>query len=570
MRWFFKELRDECDSEGIIASKTGLSTLSSRILLSKGFKADADLEKFLNPSLSMLSDPFDIDGVEKAARRILSAARSNEKICVYGDYDADGITAASILLRLFKSGNLDCFAYIPNRFDEGYGINLDAVNEILSSGCTLIISVDCGIKAFEPAGYLKEKKVDLIITDHHEPADSVPESYCIINPKVQYKTGDMRNLSGAGIAFKLAHGIVKLARTGNDTFSGFDLKELLDLTAVGTIADIVPLVGENRIFAKNGLARIRHSNNEGLRSLVKVLSLKPPFRTYDVSFRLGPVINAAGRIEDANKCVELLTSKDTDSTEKIAKTLVLHNVSRQNTEAGIISSAVKKIEKLKDKNRLNKLIMLEDRDWSTGVIGIAASKLARIYNRPVIIFGFEKGIWKGSGRSVEKFNLIEGIEKFAGLIDSYGGHEMAAGLSIRPENYEAFRAAFTAHMNEVIKEDDLIPVLNISARAHFREIDSAFLSELLRMEPFGQGNPEPVLATFDAEVGNTPQVVGGKHLKFNVSKDGYALSCIAFDKAEEFGGIKKGALLDIAYKVKENNYMNRRQPQLILQDVKLK
>ncbi len=570
MRWFFKELQNESGSEGVIASGTGLSSLSSRILLSRGFKPGDALEKFLSPSLSMLSDPFDIDGIQKASRRILSAARSKEKICVYGDYDADGITAASILLRLFRSGNLDCFAYIPNRFDEGYGINIHAVNEILLSGCTLIVSVDCGIKAFEPARYLKEKKIDLIITDHHEPSDNIPESYCLINPKVQYKTGDMRNLSGAGIAFKLAHGIVKLARTNNDTFADFDLKELLDLTAVGTIADIVPLIGENRIFVKNGLSRIGNTSNEGLKSLVNTLSLKPPFRTYDISFRIGPVINAAGRIEDANKCVELLTSEDTDSTEKIAKTLVLHNVSRQNTEAGIVGSAVKMIDRLKDKNQLNKLIILEDKDWSTGIIGIAASKLAKIYNRPVIIFGFEKGMWKGSGRSIEKFNLIREIEKFAGLIDSYGGHEMAAGLSIKPENFESFKREFETRVNKVINEDDLIPVLNISALAELTEINHVFLDEITRLEPFGQGNPEPVLATLDAKVATDPQIVGGKHIKFNVGKDGYALNCIAFDKAEELGEVRRGALLDIAYKVKENNYMSKKQPQLVLQDVKLK
>ncbi|MCK9555858.1 single-stranded-DNA-specific exonuclease RecJ [bacterium] len=570
MRWFFKEPQNERESEGVIASGAGLSSLSSRILLNRGFKPGDDLEKFLNPSLSMLSDPFDIDGIQKASRRILSAARSNEKICIYGDYDADGITAASILLRLFKSGNLDCFAYIPNRFDEGYGINIHALNEILLSGCTLIVSVDCGIKAFEPARYLKEKKIDLIITDHHEPSDDIPESYCLINPKVQYKTGDMRNLSGAGIAFKLAHGIVKLARTDNDTFADFDLKELLDLTAVGTIADIVPLVGENRIFVKNGLSRIRNTGNKGLKSLVNTLSLKPPFRTYDISFRIGPVINAAGRIEDANKCVELLTSEDTSSTEKIAKTLVLHNVSRQNTEAGIVASAVKMIERLKNKNQLNKLIILEDKDWSTGIIGIAASKLAKKYNRPVIIFGFEKGMWKGSGRSIEKFNLIREIERFDALIDSYGGHEMAAGLSIKPENFENFKREFEMRVNKAINEDDLIPVLNISALAELTEINHVFLDEITRLEPFGQGNPEPVLATLNAEVAADPQVVGGKHIKFNVSKDGYALNCIAFDKAGELGEIRRGALLDIAYKVKENNYMNKRQPQLILQDVKLK
>ncbi|MDD5644354.1 MAG: single-stranded-DNA-specific exonuclease RecJ [bacterium] len=572
MRWFFQESEDERECEEIIASAAGLSPLSARILLSKGFKkADSALEMFLNPALSLLSDPFKINGVEKASRRILAAAASNEKVCIYGDYDADGVTAASLLVRFLRSGNIDCFAYIPNRFDEGYGINIDALNEILSSGCSLIISVDCGIKAFEPAQYLKDKKVDLIITDHHEPSDVLPECHCLINPKTQYSRGVLRDLSGAGVAFKLAHGAVKLSKlNGDGIFSGFDLKELLDLTAVGTIADIVPLTGENRIFARNGLNRLKNTRNEGLKSLIRILSLKPPFRTYDVSFRIGPVINAAGRIEDANKCVELLTTEDPLRSEKIAKTLVLHNVSRQNTEAGIINAALKVIDSLRDQKRLNKLIILEDRKWSTGVIGIAASKLSKMYGRPVIIFGFEKDVWKGSGRSVEKFNLIKEIEKFGALIDSCGGHEMAVGLSIRPENYEIFKKEFEAHVNNTIRDEDLTPVLNISARAELSEINPSLLDELLKLEPFGHGNWDPVLATLDAEVKNNPQIIGNKHLKFNVSKDGYILNCILFDRAGEFSRIEKGSVLDIAYKVKENNYMKRKEPQLIVQDIKQK
>ncbi|MCK5160611.1 MAG: single-stranded-DNA-specific exonuclease RecJ [Candidatus Aureabacteria bacterium] len=567
MRWLYPEV-DEAKAREL-SYRCKFSPLFSKLLLRIGLTSEKEVAQFISPSLKNLLDPYILNGTRSAAQRIIKAVKDKEKIAVYGDYDVDGITATALLIRLLNQAGGNCFFFIPNRFDEGYGINEAAAKEIVSKGARLVISVDCGIKAFGPDEIFASSGVDFILTDHHEPSDSIPRCFSVINPKLQADLQDTRNLAGVGVAFKLAHAIVKYAKeTGEKSFNDVDLREFLDLVALGTVADIVPLTGENRILTFHGLKKLENSSNRGIISLIDILGLKKPFKSYDISFRIGPVLNAAGRIEDANKCVELLVSDDKKQAVEISGILQQHNICRRGVEKSIVDEAMRLVNELKERGLLGKAIVLKNEKWSTGVIGIAASKISKLFHRPAIMFGREKDLWKGSARSIEGFNLIEAMRLFEDYFESYGGHEMAAGLSVSKNNYKRFKENFEDYADKKIPEESLIPCMNVSAVAEHGEINEDFAGELKSMEPFGSKNPEPLIVVKNVKLAADAGVVAGEHLKFRVSLNGRMFDCIAFGKAREFSGLKKGSLLNLAIRIREDNYLNRHRIQFVVQDIK--
>jgi single-stranded-DNA-specific exonuclease len=563
-KWKLREVPEE--SLRMIDDGLQLPEALIKALGMRGFTEEREIDSFLNPRLSDLSDPYLLPDMEKAAERIWAAIDSAERITVFGDYDVDGVTSAAIMTRALQALGGAVFPFIPDRLDEGYGLSEDAVARCLAEHrSTLLVSVDCGVNSVESVAYAQSKGCDVIVTDHHEPDEKTAPAFAVINPKLG-KVESLKILSGAGVAFKLCHGILKFGRDhGKTAADDVDLRDYLDIAALGTVADIVPLLEENRILVRHGRTRLNATKWEGMRALKDVSGIRNDVDTYHLGFQLGPRINAAGRIGQPMEALRLLVTDDAGEARHIAGVLNKTNEDRRRIEQEMANMAFSQIDDTFNPEKDYGLVVAE-KEWHPGVVGIVASRVSRHYNRPAIVLGIDDdGNARGSCRSIGGFNLLEGLRRCDGLLTKYGGHKMAAGVELPAGQLEEFREAFNRSATEDLKGADLSPVQQIDAELSPGELDWRFYDALRKLGPFGQDNSEPVWAMMNVTVAGAPRVVGQKHLKLVLACEGERYEAIAFNYPEE--NVPSGNI-DVAFTLKENRWNGNTRLQLQVQDIR--
>ncbi len=532
-------------------------------LAAKGIRSQEDINAYFKPSLSMLGDPFVLPGVEKAAERIWSSIHAKESILVFGDYDTDGVTASALLYEVLRDngGIVSCF--LPHRFDDGYGMTTESLGKALDENpAKLIITVDCGISAREAVELASSKGIDVIISDHHEPPDQIPKAHSVIDPKLHPELGHLHILAGVGVAFKLAHGFIKYGKTHSYCGDEHDLRKDLDLVALGTVADLVPLVGENRIMVSSGLKRLSEQIRPGINALCERSNIMNQVRSSDITYSLSPRINAAGRLKNAATAFKMLIERDRTSATRYADEINKLNAMRHETEAEITQQAHDKLGDVGDRAS----IVVYGADWNVGVIGIVSSKLAREYNRPTIIFSVQNGTAYGSARSVDNINILELLSHSSHLLERFGGHAMAAGLSIKSSRLEEFKESFEKSAMERTSSESRIPHLALDGTASLSDINTEFFDMLPRLEPFGYGNSSPVFR------------INRLHIKYaSPAAQVHSRGVLAddFDRELQFiafncncADLHNIGLVDVAASPQLNTFRGRTSPQLQILDFK--
>jgi len=558
--WYEKKGPTGCDLEHR-AQALNISPLICALLGQRGIDSVAAAEQFLSGSLADLPDPALLSGMESALERIVQAISAGEKIAIHGDYDVDGITGTALLCTALDQFGGVVDYHIPLRLRDGYGLSELAIRQAAQSGVTLIISVDCGISALAEAELAAKLGVDLIITDHHQPSAQLPQAVACVNPWLSDCCYPFKELSGVGVAFML---IVAL-RTRLRTLSLLsqpepDIRYLLDLVAMGTIADMVPLHGVNRILVKSGLRLLAQGGRVGIKALTDVAEVKN-MSTGSVGFKLAPRLNAAGRLEDAALGVQLLLSEDAAQAQRIATQVNTFNNQRQRIEAQVLSQAVERVQgELGDEQHT---IVLADERWHSGVIGIVASRLVEMFHRPTVLIALDGNGGKGSARSIRGFHLFHALQNCASHLIGYGGHEYAAGLSIRAEDVDTFSHSFEHFAQRNISAEELQPVRHYDAEVLLQDIDRQLFDEISSLAPYGAGNPEPVLLCRNVRL-QKPAVVADKHLRFNVQQDGYSHPGIAFSMAQRRDELSEA--LDILCAISLNSWRGRETLQLQVKD----
>jgi len=556
-----------------ITSEFKISEISAKLLLNRNYNADnaGEIEKikdFLNKSKDKLHDPFLMSDMEKGIARINSALLNNEKIMVYGDYDVDGISSTCIMYMYLESLGLDVCYYIPDRFEEGYGINKDAVKKAKENDINLIITVDTGITAFEETKYAKELGIDVVITDHHECPKNLPEAFAIINPKKPDCLYPFKELAGVGVAFKFitAHNIKY------NKLEDFDFDTYCEFAAMGTVADIMTLTGENRIMVDIGLKKMANSTNYGLNAIIESyfkFKGKKIVSTDIIGFYISPRINAAGRLAKADRAVELFLSQSKVTADIIAEELSVLNRQRQETEKEIFIQAENQLSHDIDRDK-KKIIILCSDNWNQGVIGIVASKLSEKYNKAFILFAKDSGgVYKGSCRSVKNLNIIEMLANCSDILIKYGGHERAAGLSANYENISELEKRLNdyAEINNIEIEDEKI--FNIECEVQVENINCSTIRELEILEPFGNDNPVPMFAVKECKILNIAQIGENKHIRIEFAKGRFNFDAVYFGMEADKFAFNKYDFVDIACNIKINDFMNKEKIQYEIRDVKI-
>jgi len=536
----------------------------AQVLAARGFHTAEEIRGFLDPLLADFSDPFLLPDMGKAVARIWKAIDAGETIAVFGDYDVDGVTSAALLIRMLDALGARVAGFIPDRLDEGYGLSPDAIQRcLLDQHPSLLVSVDCGTNSVESVNHAQAQGVDVIVTDHHEPEERTAPAFALINPKLG-RGGE--NLSGVGVAFKLSHALIKAGREqAKASAQRIDLRDYLDIAALGTVADIVPLTGENRIIVRHGSERLGASRWVGMEALKEVAGISGEIDTYHLGFQLGPRINAAGRIGEPMQALRLLTTNDPLEARNIARLLDRNNLERRDIEARMADEAFAEIDAYFDPGRHFGLVVARE-GWHPGVVGIVASRVSRHYNRPAIIMGIEDdGSARGSCRSIDEFDLLEGLHTCEALLAKFGGHKMAAGLEVKPGRLDAFKEEFNAVAAAMLEKKDLAPVQRIDAMVAAEDIDWTFYEKLKGLRPFGQDNPEPVWAMSGVQVQGAPRVVGQKHLKLAFAAGGHSFEAIAFNYP--LASLPAGKM-DVAFTLKENSWNGSTSLQLQVQDIR--
>ncbi len=489
--------------------ETGVSSWVAEVLARRGFANPAEITAFLQPRLRALSDPFLLPGMDAAIERLLLAIARKEKIVLYGDYDVDGVTSLTILTRVLRAYGCNVAAFLPHRVDEGYGLSADGVARCIEQHAPqLLVAVDCGTTSVREITNLREDGIDTIVLDHHEPKEELPPAVALVNPKLGET---FRYLCSAGICFKVAHALAK-----RQAPQDFDLKDILDLVAIGTIADIVPLVDENRILAKAGLERMQQTRWPGVKALIEVSGLSIPYTPADVGFGLGPRLNAAGRLASAEASLELLLTDDIGRASLLAKMLDQQNRERRAVEDDVLVKAEAQLRNFCDPAE-NAAIVVGALGWHPGVVGIVASRLQRRYHRPTIVVGFDPlGVGKGSGRSIEGLSLVNALTRCSEHLDKFGGHEMAAGLTMRHELFDSFREAFASAAREMLTDDHLVPRLRLDAEVRLDDVRMAMLKEHDGLNPFGMQNRQPIFFARGVTCSGQPRVMKEKHYSINL------------------------------------------------------
>ena len=550
----------------ILSEELRISPITAQVLINRRLTEAGPARNFLNPSLDNIEKPYLLKGMDKAVERIARALKEGETITVFGDYDVDGTTSTVLLLHFLIQLNANCNYYIPDRMSEGYGLNCSAVKKLAEAGTRLVITVDNGISSYEEVKLAASLGVDVIVTDHHQPPDALPEAYAVINPQQESCPYPFKDLAGVGIAFNLVLALrfflrKKLFWNGS---TEPNVKRYLDLVALGTIADIAPLTGINRIMSVFGLEELSKGRRPGIKALKDVSATgKGIINVGHVGFQLAPRLNAAGRLSRADSGVKLLMTEDVNEAHNLASLLDEENKKRQSLEKSIFESAVQMVENA----GINKkpAIVLASEEWHQGVIGIVASRLVEKYYRPTILISLSGGIGKGSARSIEAFHLYDGLACCSEYLESYGGHKYAAGLSIKKETIKAFTDAFEKSVGSAISPDDFIPPIKIDSSLRFDHIDDSLIEELQRLAPFGVANPEPIFISENVEVLSST-LLKGSHLKMRLGQGGKVLEAIGFNMPHI--EVKEGYNISLAYSPTFNVWNGNRSIQLKIRDIK--
>ncbi len=536
----------------------------AEMLIRKDLIDTDEIDRFFNPNVDNVYDPFIFKDMEKAVDRIIEAVKNLEQITIYGDYDVDGTTSTALLYLGLKKAGAEVDYYIPHRMIDGYGLSLSGIDLIIDKGTKLIISVDCGINAVEEIDKINNLGIDIIVTDHHNPKDILPKALAVINPKVIESEYPFKDLAGVGVAYKLLMGVY--VKMGMDTKEFID--KYVDLVALGTIADIVPLADENRIFASIGLERLLKKQNIGLNALINIAGLaNKELNSADIVFGIAPRINAAGRMGSAMRAVELMVALDQDRSEELAEIIERENSLRQQIDQKTFQEACDIIEKKYKNMAETGCIVVSSDDWHPGVIGIVASKLVEKYYRPTIMITFRDGIGSGSGRSIEGFDLFEALSSVEDCLETFGGHKYAAGLSILVEYVDSFENRLNKYVMQHVVQELLIPPLKVENQLELYEVNDHLLEWLNKFAPFGPGNMRPTFYTEGVMIVGFPYNVGKNHLKLKVMKDGCTLDLIGFNLGDFLPFLKKGSQIDIAYSLEFNTWQGRTTIQGKLKDI---
>ncbi|NLD48535.1 MAG: single-stranded-DNA-specific exonuclease RecJ, partial [Clostridiaceae bacterium] len=559
--WLLNSIPEEDVEE--LAQKAGITKLLAKVFLGRDIHDVEYIRKFLKPCLSELHNPFLLKDMDKAVDRILTAIENGDRILIYGDYDVDGVTSTTILYDFLLSQRAKVDYFIPDRLEEGYGLSISAIDRILErSRIELVITVDCGITAFEEVNYFNEKDIDVIITDHHECKESLPNAFAIINPCRNDCTYPFKELAGVGVAFKL---IEAIAEKMNHEVG---VKCYLDLVALGTVADVVPLLGENRIIVKHGLDMIEKTSNAGLRSIIKVAAIEGRKITSSViSFMIAPRVNAAGRIGDACRAVRLLTTDNDEEAMQLANELDELNRYRQDSEMDILQGVEKIIDSDIDLEK-ERVIVVSGLGWHHGIIGIVASKITEKYNRPCILISVEEETGKGSGRSIDGFNLFKALEYCEDTLERYGGHELAAGLTLKTQSIDMFRRKINEFAGSVLDSSVMLPKIKIDACISKESLTLDSVRELELLAPFGANNPSPVFALYNNKICDIRAVGKDKHIKLKLCNNDFFVDAIGFNKGKLVNVYNEADVVDVACSVDINAWNGSESVQLNIKDVR--
>ncbi len=537
--------------------------MSRLLLISRGYPTAEQAAKFLNPSYEHLHEPFLLKGMREAVDRIFLAIERGEKILIWGDYDVDGTTGTVLLRKTIKILGGETEFHVPNRFTEGYGINIPALEQAKVDGCTVVISVDCGIRSFEPIAWAKENGLDFIVTDHHisDPERGNPDAFAVINPNQPECEYPDKHLAGVGVAFKLAHALLR--EKGKENL----VPAFLKIAAIGTVADIMQLTGENRAIVALGLKDLPNTTNYGLKALMEVADCTSEMTSYHIGFRIAPRINAAGRMDVATHVVELFEAEDFGKARTLAAILDSRNRERQRVQQQITELALLETKEF----GARKFVVVAGEGWHRGVIGLAASRIAERLHRPTIVLSIEDGYAHGSARSIANYHLLNALESCPELFEQFGGHAAAAGMKIRSENIESVREALNLYAENSLTDDQLQPELKIDARVLPQTLSLQMVQELAQLEPFGAGNPKPIFVTNGLHLRDEPFVMKEKHLKFWLDDgEGRRFEAVWWDGVERSSGrtLEPGSRIEMAYTAEVNTWQSNRRLQLVVEDLR--
>ena len=541
-----------------ISDALSIHPIIAQLLINRQITSIEQAKMFLSADMASLYNPFLLTDMDRAVARIELAKKSSEKILIYGDYDVDGVTSSALLRRLLNHLGIQAINYIPHRMEEGYGLNQEVAEFAKSQGIHLLITVDCGINAFGPIEAINAAGIDVIVIDHHEPDGvKLPPALAVIDPKRADCLYPFKNLSAVGLVAKLMQAIL-----------GHVPLEDLDLVALGTVADVVPLRGENRIFVKNGLPYLEQTNKPGLKALLEVAKIAgKKMKPYYIGFILGPRLNAAGRMDSATVSLDLLLSENPADAYALACSLEAHNLTRQKMQSEVVEEAMAMIE-ADEILKAQDIIVVHKQGWHKGVLGIVASRIVDKYYRPTVVISVEGGMGTGSARSVDGFHLHEALTSCAGVLENYGGHKRAAGLRLKHDNIEIFRQAMNDFAQATLPPEKFVPTLDIDCEIPLSAIDLNLMETISSMEPHGEGNPTPVFCSRALTVKSPPSLMGRDTIKFWVSDGVKNISAVGFGMGSFKDMVKLGAQLDLAYTLSIDDWNKAPTVQLILKDIK--
>ncbi len=558
---------EELHKRDELAAALGLSPVICLLLIQRGITTVEDAKKFFKPSLNNLCDPFLMPDMDKAVKRLNKALGNKEKILVYGDYDVDGTTAVSLVYKYLRPYSSSIDYYIPDRYDEGYGISYKGIDYAEANGVSLIIALDCGIKAIDKIEYAKQKNIDFIICDHHMPDDTLPDAVAVLDAKRVDSIYPYEHLSGCGVGFKFMQAFAK-----SNNFPTSDLEKLLDITAVSIASDIVPITGENRILAYYGLKQLNNNPSMGLKGIIDICGLSGKDITInDIVFKIGPRINASGRMMNGKEAVDLLLAKDSVSAREKSENINQYNDERRELDKRITDEANAIIDKFSNMED-RKAIIVYDQTWHKGVIGIVASRLTEKYYRPAVVLTKSSELITGSARSITGFDIYKAIENCRDLLENFGGHTYAAGLSLREDKLEEFTSRFLELAAEEIVPEQMTPQIDIDAVLDLKDITPKFAKELKQMNPFGPENQKPIFCSMNVMNYGTSKLVGkdSEHIKLELIDDHSKtpVHAIAFGMHQYFDHIKDMKPFNICYTIEENTYNGNTTLQLMIKDIK--
>ena len=564
MRWKIKQPSE--DHVASLKKEFNTSEIIAKVLANRGIESLKSSHNFFNPSNDQLHDPFMMKNMDIAVDRISKNIQNQKPILIFGDYDVDGTTGASLLYLGLKDLNAIVEYYIPHREKEGYGLSSGGIDYAHSIGADLLITCDCGINAFQPVDYANEHGVDIIITDHHIPDKKLPNAYAVLNPKQKGCEYPFKGLCGCGVAFKLISALSEKSGIGQNVGLNY-----LDLVALATSADMVPILDENRVLVHGGLDQLEESKSPGIHQLLVQTGLVgESLNVGKLVFGLAPKINAAGRMGDANRTVELLTTSDKTRAEELASILVRENKRRQLIQEDIVNDAIRLVHSQVDLEN-NKVVIIGSKGWHPGVVGIVASRIKDEFSRPAIVIAFDKeGIGKGSARSIPHLDLYEALSYAAKFLEGYGGHPMAAGLTVREDKFENFKSLFLRNVNKILTNDDLIPAISIDGEMALTDINSRFMRFLEKLGPFGPGNMRPKFVSRNLSISGQPRLMGnGEHIRFIVGQNGRNYPAVGFKLSSHYEDLIRGVPVDIAYVVEVNQWQGQSNIQLNVRDIQL-